>query len=269
MARFTRRCFRYRAAQTLGIHPRPIEAAGASLPFGEHIAAILDPLQARLFSLGGLDPLDPVPARDGSDVRPYRPRLRVGGRESLPQIGRHLGSGSSATGAISSETSLPTSAPAASRNFRSTLSQWPPWPSGSRVARKGWLLMSPSTVVMPREGSFALASFGRMRKVHELPFGGSAGRKSLAVKRLFEVHFTSSAYNGWIGLIATRGQPLGCIMRELVKGRLVRRQRRQTVNMDLSNATAWFATTAMRLSRLWCPFGEVQQDFFRSCLAIG
>src|SRR5260370_20430546 len=79
------------ATEALGIHPRPIEAAGASLPFGEHIAGTLDPLQARLFLLGGLDPLDPIPARDGRDVRPYRPRLRVGGRESLPQICRHPG----------------------------------------------------------------------------------------------------------------------------------------------------------------------------------
>jgi Enoyl-(Acyl carrier protein) reductase len=46
-------------------------------------------------------------------------------------------------------------------------------------------------------------------------------------------------------------------------------QRRQAVNMDLSNATAWFATTAMRLHRLWCPFGEVQQDLLLSCLTIG
>jgi hypothetical protein len=42
----------------------------------------------------------------------------------------------------------------------------------------------------------------------------------------------------------------------------------QDVNMDLSNATAWFTTTAMRLHRL-CPFGEVQQDFLLSCLTIG
>jgi hypothetical protein len=47
--------------------------------------------------------------------------------------------------------------------------------------------MMPSTVVIPRVGSFALASFGRIRKVHELPFEGSAGRKSLALKRIFEV----------------------------------------------------------------------------------
>ena len=43
----------------------------------------------------------------------------------------------------------------------------------------------------------------------------------------------------------------------------------QAVNMDLSNATAWFATTAMRLHRLWCPFGEVQQDLLLSSLTIG
>jgi hypothetical protein len=43
------------------------------------------------------------------------------------------------------------------------------------------------TVVIPRVGSFALASFGRTRKVHGLPFRGSAGRKSLALKRRFEV----------------------------------------------------------------------------------
>jgi hypothetical protein len=68
LARVTRRFFRYGAANSLGIHPGPVETTGASLPLGEHVAAILDPLQARLFPLGGLDPLDPIPARDGSDV---------------------------------------------------------------------------------------------------------------------------------------------------------------------------------------------------------
>jgi uncharacterized protein (DUF433 family) len=47
--------------------------------------------------------------------------------------------------------------------------------------------MMPPTVVIPRVGSFALASLGRIRKVHELPFGGSAGRTSFALKRIFEV----------------------------------------------------------------------------------
>ena len=39
--------------------------------------------------------------------------------------------------------------------------------------------------------------------------------------------------------------------------------------MDLSDTTAWFATPAMRLYRLWCPFGEVQQDLLLSSFTIG
>ncbi len=46
--------------------------------------------------------------------------------------------------------------------------------------------MVPSIAVMPRDGSFALAVFGRMRKVHESPFSLSAGRKSFALKRILE-----------------------------------------------------------------------------------
>src|SRR5207249_4493263 len=97
-----------------------------------------------------------------------------------------LGSGSSPEGAISSVTTSPASAPAASRTFRFTLSQWLLWPSGSSVARKGKPLMVPSTVVMLREGSFALASFGRVRKVQEPPFTVPAGRRSFALKRILE-----------------------------------------------------------------------------------
>ena len=46
--------------------------------------------------------------------------------------------------------------------------------------------MVPSIAVMPREGSFALAFFGRMRKVQESAFSLSAGRKSFALKRILE-----------------------------------------------------------------------------------
>ena len=45
--------------------------------------------------------------------------------------------------------------------------------------------MVPSIGVMPRDGSLALAFFGRMRKVQEPPFSLSAGRKSFALKRIF------------------------------------------------------------------------------------
>jgi hypothetical protein len=44
--------------------------------------------------------------------------------------------------------------------------------------------MVPSTAVMPREGSFALAVFGKVRKVHEATFADSTGRKSFALKRI-------------------------------------------------------------------------------------
>ena len=81
---------RFRSADALTIEPRPIEAANASLPGSEHRAGIVDPARASLWLLGGGDPLDPISARDGRDVRPQRPRFR-GGRESLPQICRHLG----------------------------------------------------------------------------------------------------------------------------------------------------------------------------------
>ena len=70
------------AAKALGIHARAIETAGRPFPVGEHIAATFDPFQSRLCPLGGLDPPYPIPARDGRDVRPYLPRLRLG-RELL------------------------------------------------------------------------------------------------------------------------------------------------------------------------------------------
>jgi hypothetical protein len=100
-----------------------------------------------------------------------------------------LGSGSSPDGAISSVTTSPASAPAASHIFRFTLSQWLLWPSGSSVARKGKPLMVASTVVIPREGSFALTFFGRVRKVQEPTFPVAAGRKSFALKRILEAVF--------------------------------------------------------------------------------
>jgi len=123
-----------------------------------------------------------------------------------------LGSGSSGAGAISSVTTSPgfnpgvPGAPAAWRIFRSTLSQWPPWPSGSSVARKGKPLSVPSTVTGPREGSFALASLGRVRKVQETALAvgrpalprrvfdtaGRRGEKSVALKRIFEAVLESS-----------------------------------------------------------------------------
>src|SRR5204863_5041623 len=155
---------RFRRAEAFTIEPRPIEAANASLPGSEHRAGIVDPTRASLWPLGGGDPLDPISARGGRDVRPHRPRFR-GGRESLPQICRHTGFRFlSRRRDLQREDVACVRARGFAQLLRFTLSQWLLWPSGSSVARKGKPLMVPSTVVMPREGSFALASFGRVRK---------------------------------------------------------------------------------------------------------
>src|SRR5215831_3719134 len=62
--------------------------------------------------------------------------------------------------------------------------------------------MVPSTVVMPRVGSVALALPGRTRKVQELPFAACAGRKSFAMKRIFEAVLVM-ARNYWIEITGT------------------------------------------------------------------
>ena len=93
-------------------------------------------------------------------------------------------SGSSPARVISTVTVSPASAPAASCMAWLTLSQWLPLPSGSRAPRKGRLLMTPSTIVMPRDGSFALALLGRVR-VHDPVF--SEGRSNLALKRIIDL----------------------------------------------------------------------------------
>ena len=56
--------------------------------------------------------------------------------------------------------------------------------------------MVPSTVAMPRDGSFALALFGRIRKVQEPAFPVATGRSSLALKRIM--------YFSWRGAIHFR-----------------------------------------------------------------
>jgi hypothetical protein len=47
--------------------------------------------------------------------------------------------------------------------------------------------MVPSTVVIPREGSFALAVLGKVRKLQEPQFLVAAGRRSFALKRILEL----------------------------------------------------------------------------------
>ena len=81
---------RFRSAQALTVKARSIEAANASLPGSEHRTGIFDPARARLCLFGGADPVDPISARVGRDIRPQRSRLRGGDRESFSQIRRHF-----------------------------------------------------------------------------------------------------------------------------------------------------------------------------------
>ena len=46
------------------------------------------------------------------------------------------------------------------------------------------------------EGSFALASFGKVRKVHETAFAVAFGRRSVAVKRILDTAFESPSSPG-------------------------------------------------------------------------
>ena len=96
--------------------------------------------------------------------------------------GGSFGSGSCAIGVSTSGTVSPVATPAASRSSRSTFSQWLPCPSGSSVAWNGCPASSPSTLIMLRVGSFALAAAGSTRKL-QLAFAGVAGRSSLALQR--------------------------------------------------------------------------------------
>ena len=96
-------------------------------------------------------------------------------------------SGSSPARVISTVTVSTASGPAAWRMVLLTLSQRLPLPFGLRAARKGMPLIVPSTVVIPRDGSFALAFLGRIRRVHDPILSVTLGRNSLPLKRIVDL----------------------------------------------------------------------------------
>src|SRR5262249_32067204 len=57
-------------------------------------------------------------------------------------------------------------------------------------------LNRPFTEIMLREGSFALASFGRTRKVHETGFAVAFGFNSVALKRILAGAFVPPKFRG-------------------------------------------------------------------------
>src|SRR5262249_26067171 len=79
---------RLRPAEALTIESKPIEATNPALPGREHRARVVDPTRASLWLFGGGDPVDPISARHGRNVRPQRPRFG-GGCQGLPQICRN------------------------------------------------------------------------------------------------------------------------------------------------------------------------------------
>ncbi len=87
--------------------------------------------------------------------------------------------------------------------------------------------MVPSTVVIPRVGSFALALPGRIRKVQELSFAASAGSKSFALKRIFEVVLVIAAPRTIIALwwsnVRVRLRPPHTIVTDAPMRELIRR----------------------------------------------
>ena len=96
-------------------------------------------------------------------------------------------SGSSPARVISTVTVSSAPAPVASCMALLTVSRCLPLPFGLRAARKGKLLIVPSTIVIPRDGSFPLALFGRVRRVHDPIFSVTLGRNNLALKRIVDL----------------------------------------------------------------------------------
>ena len=112
-------------------------------------------------------------------------------------------------GSISNRTRSPSFAPAFSRSFRGTLSQCPFCPSGSSTAWNTTSLMVPSIVIMPREGSFAVATFGSSRKLQELSLSLSAGRRSLALNLILAARLMLSSLVFLIGTLLARIESAG------------------------------------------------------------
>jgi hypothetical protein len=96
-------------------------------------------------------------------------------------------SGSSPARAISTVTVSTASAPAASSMALLIVRRRPPLPFGSRAARKGKPLIVPSTIVIPRVGSFALALLGRVRRKLDPIFSVPLGRNNLPRNRIVDL----------------------------------------------------------------------------------
>jgi hypothetical protein len=132
--------------------------------------------------------IEKIQSRRASGVMSSHPPFASGAaaRALRRSIGTLI-SGSSPARVISTVTVSSASAPAASCIALLTASRWLPLPFGLRAARNGKPLIVPSTIVIPRDGSFALALLGRVSRVHDPVFSVALGRNSLALKRIVDL----------------------------------------------------------------------------------
>lgn len=81
---------RFGSAHAFTVEPGAVKAANTSFAGGEHRASIPDPAGARLFLLGGSDPVDPISPSKRRNVRPHGPCLQGRGSERLFEICRYF-----------------------------------------------------------------------------------------------------------------------------------------------------------------------------------
>ena len=103
------------------------------------------------------------------------------------------GSDHSLDGSTTTVTVPSASIPADSRRPESTLNQWLPLPSGSSTILERKPLIVPSTNVIPREGSLALALSGSRRMVQSPILRGTVSKRIIDIPLLFSSPLSSRA----------------------------------------------------------------------------
>ena len=103
------------------------------------------------------------------------------------------GSGHALDGSTAIVTVLRASISAALCKPESTLNQWLPLPSGSSTILERKPLIVPSTKVIPRDGSFALAFSGSLRMVQSPILRGVVSKRIVGISPLFSSSLSSRA----------------------------------------------------------------------------
>jgi hypothetical protein len=104
------------------------------------------------------------------------------------------GSGHSLDGSTAIVTAPLASIPVASRRAESILNQWLPLPSGSSTILERKPLIVPSTNVIPRDGSFALARSGSLKMFQRPILSGVVLKRIVDIPLLFSSPLSSRAH---------------------------------------------------------------------------